>query len=80
MLKSDCTETSDERLVYKLSTDSGKSIADIELRDNHWWIYFNDGHHLDTAFKSFKAAKHYVYAMYLESEANYEKLIKFLKK
>ncbi len=75
MLKIDWTETSGERLnhvfnVCKLSTDSGESIADVELRDDHWWIYFNDGHHLDTAFRSFKAAKHYVYAMYLESEAN----------
>ncbi len=66
MLKSEITETSDERLVFKLSTDSGKSIADVELRDDQWWIYFNDGHHFDTAFRSFKAAKHYVYAMYLE--------------
>lgn len=66
MLKSEITETSDERLVFKLSTDSGKSIADMELRDGQCWIYFNDGHHLDTAFRSYKAAKYYVYAMYLE--------------
>jgi|TARA_R110002153_G_C12954654_1_gene459112 hypothetical protein len=75
MLEIEWTETGGERLnhrfdVCKLSTDSGESIADIELRDDHWYIYFNNGQNLDTAFRSFKAAKHYVYAMYLESEVN----------